>query len=98
MPWLQLTFETTPDDAEQLSNLLSDAGASAVTFLDSADQPLYEPPVGETPLWSRTRVMGLFDAATDINSHIVDKQVTQIFTAFIQCGNLCRLFLPSPIF
>ncbi len=67
MPWLQLTFETTPDDAEQLSDLLSEADASAVTFLDSADQPLYEPPVGETPLWSRTRVMGLFDAATDIN-------------------------------
>ncbi len=72
MPWLQLTFETTPDDAEQLSDLLSEAGASAVTFLDSADQPLYEPPVGETPLWSRTRVMGLFDAATDI-SQVVEQ-------------------------
>jgi len=72
MPWLQLTFETTPDDAEQLSDLLSEAGASAVTFLDSADQPLYEPPVGETPLWSRTRVMGLFDATTDIN-HVVEQ-------------------------
>ena len=72
MPWLQLTFETTPDDAEQLSDLLSEAGANAVTFLDSADQPLYEPPVGETPLWSRTRVMGLFDAATDIN-HVVEQ-------------------------
>ena len=71
MPWLQLTFETTPDDADQLSELLSEAGANAVTFLDSADQPLYEPPVGETPLWSRTRVMGLFDAATDIN-HVVE--------------------------
>lgn len=68
MPWLQLTFETTPDDAEQFSDLLSDAGASAVTFLDNADQPLYEPPVGETPLWSRTRVIGLFDAATDMDT------------------------------
>ena len=54
MPWLQITFETTPDDAEQLSDLLSEAGASAVTFEDNADQPLYEPPPGETPLWSRT--------------------------------------------
>ena len=67
MPWLQLTFETTPEDAEQFSDLLSEAGAGAVTFLDSADQPLYEPPVGETPLWSHTRVMGLFDATTNIN-------------------------------
>lgn len=70
MPWLQLTFETTPEDAEQFSDLLSEAGAGAVTFLDSADQPLYEPPVGETPLWSHTRVMGLFDAAADINQVI----------------------------
>lgn len=66
MPWLQLTFETTPDDAEQFSDLLSDAGANAVTFLDSADQPLYEPPVGETPLWSRTRIIGLFDASANM--------------------------------
>ncbi len=68
MPWLQLTFETTPEDAEQFSDLLSEAGANAVTFLDSADQPLYEPPVGETPLWSRTRIIGLFDAATDMDA------------------------------
>lgn len=66
MPWLQLTFETTPDDAEQFSDLLSEAGANAVTFLDSADQPLYEPPVGETPLWSLTRIIGLFDATADM--------------------------------
>ena len=66
MPWLQLTFETTPDDAEQFSDLLSEAGANAVTFLDSADQPLYEPPVGETPLWSRTRIIGLFDASANM--------------------------------
>lgn len=66
MPWLQLTFETTQEDADQFSDLLSEAGANAVTFLDSADQPLYEPPVGETPLWSRTRTIGLFDATADM--------------------------------
>ncbi|MCF6337407.1 MAG: 50S ribosomal protein L11 methyltransferase [Gammaproteobacteria bacterium] len=71
MPWLQLILETTPDNAEQFSELLSEAGASAVTFLDSANQPLYEPPVGETPLWSRTRIIGLFDAATDMNAVLI---------------------------
>lgn len=71
MPWLQLTIEITPDDAELFSDLLTDMGASAVTLQDSADQPLYEPPPGETPLWSRTRVIGLFDATADID-HIVD--------------------------
>lgn len=75
MPWLQLTFETTPDDADQFSDLLSEAGANAVTFLDNADQPLYEPPVGETPLWSRTRIIGLFDATADMSA--VLEYVTQ---------------------
>jgi ribosomal protein L11 methyltransferase len=68
MPWLQLTFETTPDDAEQFSDLLSEAGACAVTFQDNADQPLYEPPPGATPLWSRTRIIGLFDAAANMGA------------------------------
>lgn len=78
MPWLQLTFETTPDDAEQFSDLLSEAGANAVTFLDSADQPLYEPPVGETPLWSRTRIIGLFDASANMDAVLdhVRKSIT----------------------
>jgi len=68
MPWLQLILETTPDSAEQFSELLSEIGAGAVTFLDGENQPLYEPPVGETPLWSRTRIIGLFDAATDMDA------------------------------
>ncbi len=68
MPWLQLILETTSDNAEPFSELLSEAGASAVTFVDSANQPLYEPSVGETPLWSHTRIIGLFDAATDMDA------------------------------
>lgn len=61
MPWLQLTFYTTKDHAEALSDLLSEAGAAAVTMQDAADQPLYEPPPGATPLWQLTNVVGLFD-------------------------------------
>jgi ribosomal protein L11 methyltransferase len=32
---------------------------------DAADQPVWEPLPGETPLWSNLRVTGLFDAQTD---------------------------------
>jgi ribosomal protein L11 methyltransferase len=66
MPWLQLELEATPDSAEQLSELLQAAGAAAVTLQDAADQPLYEPPLGTTPLWKTTRVIGLFEIETDI--------------------------------
>ena len=66
MPWLQLELEATPDNAEQLSELLHTAGAGAVTLQDAANQPLFEPPPGTTPLWNATRVVGLFEADTDI--------------------------------
>ncbi len=66
MPWLQLELETTPEDAERLSDLLHESGAAAVTLQDAADQPLYEPPQGATPLWRSTRVIGLFDSDADI--------------------------------
>ena len=66
MPWLQLELEATPDHAEQLSELLQAAGAGAVTLQDAADQPLFEPPPGTTPLWNSTRVVGLFEADSDI--------------------------------
>jgi len=65
MAWIQFIFDSDPDAAEQLSDKLSECGASAVTFEDNADQPLYEPEIGSTPLWSATRVIALFNA--DIN-------------------------------
>jgi ribosomal protein L11 methyltransferase len=40
-------------------------GALAVTLTDSADDPVLEPPVGETPLWPEVVVCGLFPAETE---------------------------------
>ncbi len=66
MPWLQLIFETDEKHAPALAELLSEEGAVAVTLEDDADQPLYEPPPGATPLWQATRVVALFEADHDI--------------------------------
>ncbi len=66
MPWLQLKFDSTPEQAERISELLTELGAAAVTFEDGADQPLFEPDPGETKLWNRPRIVGLFDAAGDM--------------------------------
>ncbi len=41
-------------------------GANAVSMEDGADQPLYEPDPGTTPLWHETRVTGLFESDRDI--------------------------------
>jgi ribosomal protein L11 methyltransferase len=65
MAWIQFVCHTTPDKAEALSDALSECGAIAVTYEDDADQPIYEPDLGETPLWTETRLIALFDAETE---------------------------------
>jgi len=68
MPWLQLTLEANHSNSEQLSELLSQAGAAAVTMQDALDDPIFEPPPGSTPLWKQLLLTGLFEADADINS------------------------------
>lgn len=74
MPWLQLKLNSQPEQAQAIAELLSDAGAAAVTFQDAQDQPLYEPAPGSTPLWEHTEVTGLFPADTDMGALKVQLQ------------------------
>ncbi len=67
MPWLQLRINTSRDKAPLVESAISEQGAMSVTFEDSADEPIFEPALGEAPLWSETRVTGLFEA--DIDTH-----------------------------
>lgn len=66
MPWIQLQIPADPDNADQLEDLLMEMGAEAVSMEDAADQPLYEPDPGTTPLWHQTSVTGLFGSERDI--------------------------------
>lgn len=68
MPWLQLKIQTDKHYVDPVSDQLTELGALSVTFQDAADQPLFEPPPGETPLWSNTLITGLFEADSDIES------------------------------
>ena len=63
--WLQLRFVCAAATATQLAEHLSDCGALAVSLDAAEDRPLYEPQPGATPLWSITRVSGLFPGADD---------------------------------
>ncbi|MDN6320261.1 MAG: 50S ribosomal protein L11 methyltransferase [Marinobacter sp.] len=67
MPWIQLQIPADPDTADQLEDLLMEMGSDAVSMEDAADQPLYEPDPGTTPLWSQTTVTGLFQSDRDID-------------------------------
>ena len=62
MSWLQLLIDSTLEKASDYEETLLSLGALAVTLQDAADQPLYEPPLGATPLWEKTRVIALFEA------------------------------------
>lgn len=66
MPWIQLKINTNAQDAETLSDALIESGAVSVTFLDTHDNPVFEPLPGETLLWGDTDAIGLYDAETDM--------------------------------
>ena len=68
MPWVQITLSSSPENSEFLEDMLLLCGAGAVSMLDGADQPVFEPIKGTTPLWQDTQVMGLFEADTDADA------------------------------
>jgi ribosomal protein L11 methyltransferase len=77
MAWIQFVCHTSQAKAEALSEALSECGAAAVTFEDDADQPIYEPDPGETPLWTETRLTALFDAEIE-QQQVVDMLSTLV--------------------
>ncbi len=63
MPWLEISLDLprdAPSDAYEAA--LLGAGAASVTLSDAGDDPVLEPGPGETPLWPRVRITGLFTA------------------------------------
>jgi ribosomal protein L11 methyltransferase len=73
MQWLQLIISATRETSSSIEDALLDCGAVSVTLEDAADQPIFEPGVGETPLWDNCQIKALFDATTDtaqITSHL----------------------------
>jgi len=70
MAWLQLIIPTDDALADKLSDAMMDHGAVSVTLQDMQDQPVLEPELGTTPMWSQTRVVGLYDANENLNQVI----------------------------
>ena len=65
MPWLQVRLAIVPEQAETYEDALLAVGAVSVTFMDAEDQPIFEPDLGTTPLWSHTHLLALFEADVD---------------------------------
>ncbi len=68
MDWQQFVMhlESLPPDA--VEEIFRQHGAQAVTYSDAGDDPVLEPAPGATPLWSRTRITGLFDLSVNLDA------------------------------
>ncbi len=66
MDWLQFVMKLDKLDPGTVEDLFNRHGAWSVTLSDAGDNPVLEPGPGETPLWTDTRITGLFSADADI--------------------------------
>jgi ribosomal protein L11 methyltransferase len=69
MPFLELTLPCREAEQPRLENALEDVGAISVTMMDAHaqapdEQAIFEPGVGEQPLWREMVVTALFAAGT----------------------------------
>ncbi|WP_150047299.1 MULTISPECIES: 50S ribosomal protein L11 methyltransferase [Methylomonas] len=78
MAWHQLSIVTDEQTAPELSDFFSELGAVSVTYSDAEDEPVYEPAIDQTQIWSHTRVTALFELDTD-----PDVVQTLLFNQFI---------------
>jgi len=76
MNFTEIHIQTTEKSAPAISEELSEFGAVSVTFLDAADNPIFEPSKETTILWKKTIVIGLFDQLMDL-SPLLKKLKTQ---------------------
>ena len=74
MAWIQINTVVAEAIAEPLSDAFMEVNAASVTFEDAQDQPIFEPELGTTPIWDKTKVVGLFDA--EIEPQAVIQQLT----------------------
>lgn len=81
MAWQQITVITDEQTAPEVADLFSDLGAVSVTYMDAEDEPVYEPAIGETKIWSNTQVIALYEMDADLEG--VSDRVRETFDAVL---------------
>jgi len=66
MAWQQFSIITDEDTAPKIAAYLEKQGAVSVTYMDAEDEPVYEPAIGETKIWTNTQVVALYELDVDI--------------------------------
>jgi len=68
MDWLQFVMDLGAIDPDDAESAFLQAGAFSVTLSDAGDDPVLEPGPGETPLWARTQITGLFRGDAELHA------------------------------
>jgi ribosomal protein L11 methyltransferase len=77
MAWHQISVITQENIAPQLADYFSNLGAVSVTYMDAEDEPVYEPAIGETKIWSNTQVIALYEL--DADPELIKTQIYKQF-------------------
>jgi len=61
MNWLQVRIDLGKLRVEPIERALLDIGAVTIEYSDAADDPIFEPEPGTTPLWNAMQIAALFE-------------------------------------
>jgi len=67
MAWQQLRVTVHSDQIEPLERLLLEQGGLSISYLDAADQPVFQKEPGSTPLWDQVDLVCLFESDTNLD-------------------------------
>lgn len=76
MNWKQISFEVKKSETDLISEVLMGLGSLSITYSDALDDAIYEPPVGQTPLWDSVKVIALFSSA--VNQKSIEATILEI--------------------
>ena len=76
MMWKQISFEVNKSETDLISEVLMGLGSLSITYSDALDDAIYEPPVGQTPLWDNVKVNALFPS--EVNQKFIEASILDI--------------------
>ena len=76
MIWKQISFEVKKSETDLISEVLMGLGSVSITYSDALDDAIYEPPVGQTPLWDNVKVNALF--SSEVNQKSIETSILDI--------------------
>ena len=76
MDWNQISFEVNKNKVDLVSEVLTGLGSISISYFDALNNAIFEPPVGETPLWKSVRITALF--SSEINKQFITDSILEI--------------------